>query len=252
MGRIVIYIRSSTEQQSYDQQKRSIDYWLQQTNNVVDKVFQEKESGSKKHSERILLKAIDFCDPSDTIVVSEFSRLSRSMSDAATIVELCILKGINIVAIKENLHIRGDQPNDLTTKLLSIVFGLAAEIELTNIRSRTQSGLDCIKDRIKKDGFAIGKKSGRRFEKLGNPNMADIALKGCYASADIRRAKKVKNIDFKKTYQLASLLRKNGLSNDQIAEKLNETGYKTSRGFDFLGATVSRLLSDGKKLLQNN
>ena len=248
MNKTIIYIRASSEAQAYDQQLRSITVYL--NGKKPDKIFSEKESGSKKHDERILIKAIEFCQPSDTIIVSEFSRLSRSMGDAANIIALCIKNGVNVISIKENLHIRGDQPEDLTTKLLSLVFGLAAEIELSNLKSRTKSGINVVKDNIKKDGFAIGKKSGRRFTQLGNPNISENAHSGCMASAAARRAKKQGNVNFKQTYEVARLWRENGLKIADIALKLNQSGYKTSKGFGFMGATVSRLLNDGKKLLK--
>jgi hypothetical protein len=135
-----------------------------------------------------------------------------------------------------------------------MIFGLASEIERGNIKARTQSGLDCVKDRIKKDGFAIGKRSGRVFTKLGDPNyersVANMT-KAIEASAIIRHKKKVNDQGFRQTYELAKLLADSGLKNPEIAERLNINGYRTPKGFDFLPATVSRLLIEGNKMLKN-
>jgi len=246
----IIYLRASTDSQAYDQQLRTIENWVRQNNIIPDMTFEEKESGSKKHTERVLINAINWCKPGDTIIASEFSRLSRSMGDLASVVELCVEKGVNVSVIKENVNIRGNEPTDLTTKMMVMIFGLAAEIELSNIRSRTQSGLNVIKDRIKKDGYAIGKKSGRRFEKLGNPSLSETTMKGVLASSTARRKKKTLDKNFRQTYELASLLEQRGLMRKDIAVRLNQSGYKTPMGCEFIGATVSRLLLDGKKLLK--
>lgn len=245
----IIYLRASTDKQAYDQQLRTIDSWIEQNNIVPAKTYEEKESGSKKHTERVLIKAINSCEKGDTIIASEFSRLSRSMADLASVIDLCVEKGVNVSVIKENVNIRGDEPTDLQTKMMVMIFGLASEIELSNIKARTQSGLNVIKDRIKKDGYAVGKKSGRRFTKLGNPNLSDTAMKGSLASSASRRAKKIKNVNFRQTYELARLLDERGMTKKDIAVRLNKSGYKTPTGCDFMGATVSRLLNEGKKLL---
>ena len=247
----IVYKRASTDLQAYDQQNRTIQIWLDQNGIKADIEREEKISGSKSHKERILFSVINECEPRDQIVVSEFSRLSRSMSDAANIVDLCIARGVNLISIKENLRIQADNPNDITTKLMTMIFGLAAELERSNIRSRTQSGLNCIKDTIKKQGFAVGKRSGRTFTKLGNNVLELHRDKAQAASASSRLKKKVESVSFRQTYELASLLHESGLKNPEIATRLNASGYKTSKGCEFIPATVSRLLRDGKKLLQN-
>lgn len=247
----VVYKRASTDQQAYAQQNRTIQIWLDQNGIAADIEREEKISGSKSHKERILFSVINECEPGDQIVVSEFSRLSRSMSDAANIVDLCIARGINLISIKENLRIQADNPNDITTKLMTMIFGLAAELERSNIRSRTQSGLNCIKDTIKKQGYAVGKRSGRTFTKLGNSVLELHRDKAQESSAASRRKKKIEDVGFKQTYELARLLSESGVSNPDIAIRLNSSGYKTPKGFEFLPATVSRLLIQGKKLLQN-
>jgi DNA invertase Pin-like site-specific DNA recombinase len=93
----IIYRRASTDLQAYDQQNRTIQNWLAQNGIKADFEYEEKVSGSKSHKERLLFHVINSCEKGDQIIVSEFSRLSRSMSDAANIVDLCVLSGINIV-----------------------------------------------------------------------------------------------------------------------------------------------------------
>lgn len=247
----IIYRRASTDQQAYDQQNRTIQVWLDQNGIKADVEREEKESRSKSHKDRILFSVINECEPGDRIVVSEFSRLVGSMKDAVNTIDLIISKGVNLISIKENFNVRGDNKNDISTKILTMVFGLAADIELQNIRARTQSGINCVKDRLRTQGYSIGKRSGRVFTKLGNPIIEDYRAEAQAASAASRKKKKVESVNFRQTYELAQLLSDSGLGNPAIADRLNMNGYKTSKGCEFLPSTISRLLRDGKKLLKN-
>ena len=247
----IIYRRASTDRQAYDQQNRTIQIWLDQNKIKADIEREEKESRSKSHKERILLSVINECDPGDQIIVSEFSRLVGSMKDAVNTIDLIISRGVNLISIKENFNVRGDNKNDISTKILTMVFGLAADIELQNIRARTQSGINCVKDRLKNQGYSVSKRSGRTFTKLGNSVLELHRDKAQAASASSRLKKKVESVSFRQTYELAQLLHESGLKNPEIATRLNASGYKTSKDCEFIPATVSRLLRDGKKLLQN-
>jgi len=111
----------------------------------------------------------------------------------------------------------------------------------------TKRGLGEKNNLIKKQGYFISKRNGRKIERLGNPRLEDTSMKGCLASATVRRAAKLKDPYFRQTYELASLLAEKGMLKKDIAVRLNKSGYKTPRGYEFIGATVSRLLIEGKK-----
>lgn len=111
----------------------------------------------------------------------------------------------------------------------------------------TKRGLGAKKEQIKKQGYFISKRTGRKIESLGNPRLSETSMKGALASSVSRRARKLKDTNFRQTYEIASLLAERGMLRKDIAVRLNQSGYKTPKGFEFIGATVSRLLIEGNK-----
>ena len=63
----------------------------------------------------------------DRLVVSELSRLGRSLGQIVGLLDQLVKQGIAVIAIKENLRIEGQQ--DMQTKVMTTLFALFAEIE---------------------------------------------------------------------------------------------------------------------------
>ena len=66
-------------------------------------------------------------EPGDRLLVSELSRLGRSLSQVIQIVETLVRRKIRFIAIKEAIEFDGKQ--DLPTKVMTALFGLFAEVE---------------------------------------------------------------------------------------------------------------------------
>ena len=77
--------------------------------------------------------------PGDLILVSELSRLGRSVGQIIQLVDRLIKHRVQLVAIKENIRLNGTQ--DIQTKVMITMFGLFAEIERDLIAERTKEGL---------------------------------------------------------------------------------------------------------------
>jgi len=203
--------------------------------------YTEVESG-KKSNRKELKNAISRCkETKSTLVIAKLDRLSRDIVFIFTLRDELKKAGVDFLAL--------DLP-EANTLTLGIMASFAQH-ERERISGRTQDGLNSIKDTIKKQGYAVGKRSGRTFSRLGNPNLHLNALKGSDASAILRKEKKLNDTGFKQTAEIALLLHQTGLKNPEIATRLNQSGYKTPNGYDFIPATISRLLKDGKKLLNN-
>ena len=199
----------------------------------------EVESG-KNPDRKELKKAIIRCKETKSIlIIAKLDRLSRNVVFIFTLREELRKAGVDFLAL--------DIPDSNTLTLG--VMASHSQHERERISDRTKSALNCIKDTIKKQGYAVGKRSGRTFTKLGNDVLELYREKAQASSAASRRKKKIEDVGFKQTYELARLLSESGVSNLDIAIRLNLSGYKTPKGFEFLPATVSRLLIQGKKLL---
>ena len=77
--------------------------------------------------------------PGDRLLVSELSRLGRSLGQVIHIVDELVKRKIRFTAIKESIHFEGKQ--DLQTKVMVALFGLFAEVERDLISERTREGL---------------------------------------------------------------------------------------------------------------
>lgn len=163
-----IYLRVSSEQQSFDQQHHCIYEYFKKVGiepQSVSAQVVEKVSGTIKHTDRKLSSLIDRCKQGDAIFVSELSRISRTMSDLFAIVTECAEKGVTIIQCKDGSTIESES---IGGKALLFALSLAAEIEVNNIRQRTNMGLDVRKKRQAKGEKWISN-TGRECDRLGRP-----------------------------------------------------------------------------------
>jgi DNA invertase Pin-like site-specific DNA recombinase len=127
--------------------------------------------------------------------------------------------------------------NKLTIHLIASI----AEHEADMIASRTKDGLKSIKDRIEKDGYYISK-NGNRITRLGNPNPNTKAA--TMRSVEVNKAKSRANKNKNVARPFAQELRSQGMSYRNIANRLNQSGYVTSRGNNYEQKAVKRLIEE--------
>lgn len=144
------YVRVSTEEQNLKNQKVAISEQF----NVDEWVF-EKRSGTIDYHKRNLGGLMDKLQKGDTLVVTEISRLGRSLSMVFKIINKLHERGIRIVAIKNNFDMKATE-NDITSQVLMFAFALSAQIERDLISERTKQGLVVAKSK----GKRIGRQKG--------------------------------------------------------------------------------------------
>lgn len=252
-----IYSRCSTDMQDYAQQLRTVNIYLETQGVTPDGIFEEKEHGTVRSEERELKKVIDLCESGDRIIVSEFSRITRmGQEETLIIIKQLQKKQAVIYCVKENLALGKIEKEinpfkEMADGLITSFIAGSAKLERDNISSRTKSALDGKKDLIKKQGYFIAKKTGRRVEKLGGPDFNDeVRMMGTMRSAEVRTARAKANPGFIQAYKIAVLLREKGKGNFIIAYELNETGLRTPRGFKYIPASISQLIRQGDRLLK--
>lgn len=132
---VVGYVRVSTVDQNMDRQVRSMEEYH------VERIFQEKISG--KNTDRPeLQKMLDFVREGDTVVVCDFSRLSRSARDLLTICDRLEQKKVKLISLKENLD-----TSTSTGKFMLTIIGALAELERSNILERQREGIAIAKEK---------------------------------------------------------------------------------------------------------
>lgn len=152
------YLRVSTIDQDIDKNKAEI-LALANTQALGQVHFvEEKVSGRVTWRQRKVAEILDSLVEGDNILVSELSRLGRSMLECMEILSIAMQKGINIYSVKGNWRL--DQ--SIQSKIIAMAFAMAAEIEHDLISQRTTEAL-----RAKKAaGMKLGRPKGPGKSKL--------------------------------------------------------------------------------------
>lgn len=151
------YIRVSTSYQTVQNQKLAIKQYskFHKIHNII--WISETISGTKNPEKRKLGHLLNIVKSGDLIIVTELSRLGRSMVMIFDVLQLLLEKNIKVIAIKEGYEL-GD---NIQSKVLAFAFGLSAELERTLLSERTKLGLE----RARKQGKQIGRKKGQKSKK---------------------------------------------------------------------------------------
>jgi DNA invertase Pin-like site-specific DNA recombinase len=151
------YLRVSTVKQDVQNQKLEILSYANTNKITVDDFLTVEMSSRKTMKERRIDELLSMLDDGDTLIVSELSRLGRSLGEIIEIVDNLIKKQVRFIAVKQGMTINGR--NDIQTKVMITMFGLFAEIERDLLSERTKMGLE--------NARAKGKKLGRPVGRLG-------------------------------------------------------------------------------------
>jgi DNA invertase Pin-like site-specific DNA recombinase len=137
---LIGYARVSTKDQNLDRQLDCL------SSAGAERIFQEKITGTKKERPE-LDKLFEILRNGDILVVSELTRLSRSIKDLISISEKLQEIGVNLKSLKENI--------DTTTAAGKAMFNMLAvfsQFERDLILERTKAGLESARARGRKGG----------------------------------------------------------------------------------------------------
>lgn len=152
-------VSSVTERQNTERQVYDLMEYAKVNNIEVVQVFEEKISGAKKNAERAVLQnCIDFVksEKIDIILVSEFSRLSRSVWELLELIKMFRDMQINVFFQKENLKIFEDGKENPLLPIYVSALGMVAQVERENIQFRLNSGRKLAIDKGVKFGRKVG------------------------------------------------------------------------------------------------
>jgi DNA invertase Pin-like site-specific DNA recombinase len=135
----VAYLRISTGSQDLAHQKMAVLDYSRQKRFTVDRFVEAQVSSRKNPAQRGIDDLLGTLAAGDRLIVSELSRLGRSLGQVIRIVDELVKRKVHFVAIKEAIRFEGKQ--DLQTKVMIALFGLFAEVERDLISQRTKEGL---------------------------------------------------------------------------------------------------------------
>jgi len=152
------YLRVSTVCQDVQKNKADILTLANQKNLGQVQFVEETASGRISWKKRKIADVMETANAGDSIIVSELSRLGRSMLECMEILSIALERKINIYAIKGNWQL--DQ--SIQSKIVAMAFSMAAEIERDLISQRTKEALRA----RKAAGLPLGRPKGPGKSKL--------------------------------------------------------------------------------------
>ena len=155
MAKTIGYIRVSTDQQDLQNQQHSILNYANK--NALGKVefIEVKMSSRKKDEDRKIDELFEILQTGDHLIVSELSRIGRSVVNVVTIINQLIALGVNLHILKEQLFIKPNEQNPFTDFQINI-FSAFAQLERDLISKRTKEALQARKAK----GIKLGKPKG--------------------------------------------------------------------------------------------
>lgn len=114
-------------------------------------------SSRKSLQQRGITSLLEKLSKGDILIVSELSRLGRSIKEVLQIIETLLEeKQCRLVMVKQKLDVNPTNRKDMTNKILLTIFSMMAEMERNFISERTKEGLKARKAR----GIILGKPKG--------------------------------------------------------------------------------------------
>jgi putative DNA-invertase from lambdoid prophage Rac len=148
------YLRVSTDKQTTDQQRFEILKYADANNLIIDYWIEETVRGTRKVSDRKLGQLIAAMHAQDVLLVTELSRLGRSLMEVMSILHTLMERAVTVQTLKEGYTLG----NTLNAKILAFAFRLAAEVERAMISQRTKEALA----RKRSEGKRLGRPKGSR------------------------------------------------------------------------------------------
>jgi DNA invertase Pin-like site-specific DNA recombinase len=158
-SKTIAYLRVSTIDQDIEKNKADILKLANQLELGHVHFEDEKVSGKVSWRKRKIADILENTQVGDNIIVSELSRLGRSMLECMEILSIAAQKGINIYAVKGNWRL----DSSIQSKIIAMAFAMASEIERDLISKRTKEALVA----RKASGIKLGRPRGVGKSKLG-------------------------------------------------------------------------------------
>ena len=220
MCKVIGYVRVSTDRQEVENQRHEITAYAAREGLSVDAWVEAEVFSRKSTKARRLDETLDMLKRGDVLIVSELSRIGRSIRENLNTLHELGRKGVTTHIVKQGLRTNGK--NDVLATMLLANVSFAAELERDLISQRTRAALA----RKKAEGV-----------RLGNPRLSEEHSRQGAEAQD--QAEGLRPI-------LADM-KARGLSQRRIVEELNEMGIPTARGGKWQLLTLQRVL---KRLIQ--
>jgi DNA invertase Pin-like site-specific DNA recombinase len=171
------YLRVSTDKQYSDNQKYEILNYAHEQGLGQVEIITETASGKTTWKKRELAELINTLEQGDCLIVSELSRLGRSLLEIFELLSILLRQGVLIHVVKGDYTLK----DDLHSKVITFAFSIAAELERDLLSQRTREALA----RKRSEGVTLGRPKNSYSSKLNNklPEITILREKGVSLTA---------------------------------------------------------------------
>ena len=155
MGKVVAYLRTSTDKQDLNNQKLEVLEYARRKKIHIDDFLAISIFSRKSPRDRRLEELVAQLHAGDTLIVTELSRLGRSTGEVITLIDTLLAAGIGVVVIRQNLGLDHTR-DDLQSITMITMLSLFAQLERLMISQRTKEALAA----KKAQGVVLGKPKG--------------------------------------------------------------------------------------------
>ena len=162
----IAYLRVSTGKQHLENQKEEIEKFAEKKQLTINRWVTEIVSGKKNERDRKLGRLLKSLKKGDVLIVTELSRLSRTLLDIMSILHRCLEMKITVYRTKDGYAF----DDSINSKVLAFAFALVAEIEHNLISMRTKEALAYRKS----EGVRLGRPPGKKKQDVLLENREEI------------------------------------------------------------------------------
>ncbi|UCE53473.1 MAG: recombinase family protein [Desulfobacterales bacterium] len=225
--KVYSYLRVSGKGQivgnGFDRQLETIQADCAKADYEIERIFREQVSGTKDETDRPEFKAMISAimrDSVDTVIVESLDRLAREYRIQEQLLIYLASKGINLISANTGENVTQAITEDPMKKAMVQMQGIFAELD----KSLTVKKLRKAREKIRQQtGKCEGRKSYRETEE------------GTKILREIRRLRRKRKGRVRRKF-------------NEIAEALNNQGYRAANGKLFTGNTVRGIFHRSKKL----
>jgi DNA invertase Pin-like site-specific DNA recombinase len=153
MAKTLAYLRASTDKQETNNQKLEVLEFARKKDLKIDDFIELTMSSQKPSKQRRIDELINRLNPSDTLIVTELSRLGRSTAEVISLINTLVDNNVRVVILKQQLDIH---QHDMNSKIIITMFSLFGELERDLVSLRTKEALAAKKSQ----GQTLGKPKG--------------------------------------------------------------------------------------------
>jgi DNA invertase Pin-like site-specific DNA recombinase len=154
----VAYLKTSVDRREIQEQKQAILEFAQREGLTVSRLIEMSTSATR---EKRIEQLFSHLAPEDTLIVSELSRIGRSVGQIVRTVDALVKGKVHFIAVKEGIWL--DEERNSQTQAMAKMFGLLAEADRKLVSIHTREGLAAARDK--------GKKLGRPKGSLGRSKL---------------------------------------------------------------------------------